>query len=267
MTTTVTTTVVAGTGAPAVDVVVVWTTGPTTVTIERNVAGAWTPLRFGNPATLVANTVTVRDYEVPDNTSVTYRAYPVGAVGSAVTSTPAVTVPERGAWLIHPAFPDTLSAGPLITAANGWPKWTRAARQDVAQILGVATPVVVDDVRGSRVGTWSIILQSAAEATTLDTLLTSTRVMLLNTNRYPAPYVWVAVGDETWTPLTPRIAAATTPLWQVDLPLLEVARPDVTSSGEVTWLDVSARYATFDLLAARYTTFDAFWVDAATWTS
>lgn len=264
MTTTITPSVVVG-GAPAVDCAVVWNVGGVTqVTIERSVAtGVWVPLRFGNPATLSAGAVTVRDYEVPDNVAATYRVYPVGAPGSAVTGGP-VTVPDRGTWLIHPASPDTLSATFLVLQ---WPVLTRPARQDVATILGVANPVVATDIRGGRTGVLSLLVRSAAEATNLDSLLGSTRVILLNSNRYPAPYLWCAVGDETWTPLEVKVGALTTPLWRVDLPLTEVDRPSITSSGEVTWLDVAARYATFDLLGAAYTTFDAFWADAVNWTS
>lgn len=261
MTTTIATSIV-GTGAPAVDVTVVWTAAGT-VTIERGVGGVWTPLRT-SPATLVADTVTVRDYEVPDNTAVTYRTYPVGAaIGTAVTSG-SVTVPDRGVWLIHPGKPDTLSVQVIV---QQWPTWTRAVTQDVAYPLGTPTPVVVTDVRQARTGALTVIVQSLAAATALDALLADTRVMLVNANRYPAPYVWVAVGEETWEPLEVKVGAATVPMWGITLPLTEIVRPSITSSGEVTWIDVSARYATFDLLAAQYGTFDAFWTDAATWTT
>jgi hypothetical protein len=265
VTTTITPTVV-GSGAPAVDCAVVWNVGGVTqVTIERSVVtGVWVPLRFGNPATLAAGSVTIRDYEVPDNVAATYRTYPAGAPSSAVTGGP-VTVPERTPYLIHPAFPDTLSVSFLPME---WPKWSRPVRQETTTILGVAAPVVVTDVRSTRQGTLGIVIRSAAEEVALNTLLDSTRVLFLNANRYPsAGGVWVAVGDEDWTALEVKIGATTVPFWRVDLPLQEIDRPATLSSGEVTWLDVSARYATFDLLAAAYTTFDAFWVDAATWTS
>lgn len=265
MATTCTPTVV-GSGAPAVDVAVVWTTGGVTqVTIERStVSGVWVPLRFGNPATLVGTSVTVRDYEVPDNVAATYRAYPAGAPSSAVTGGP-VTVPERTPYLIHPAAPDTLSVPILVME---WPTWSRPVRQDTAAVLGVAAPVVVTDVRATRQGPLAIALRSAADVTALNTLLASTRVLFLNANRYPAAGgVWVAVGDEEWEALEVKIGATTVPFWKVTLPLQEIDRPATTSSGEVTWLDVAARYATFDLLGAAYTTFDAFWADAVNWTS
>ena len=41
----------------------------------------------------MAGAVTVRDYEVPQNTAVTYRVYPVGSVGLAV-STSAITIAD-----------------------------------------------------------------------------------------------------------------------------------------------------------------------------
>jgi hypothetical protein len=176
-----------------------------------------------------------------------------------------VTVPERSPYLIHPALPDTLSVAILPME---WPNWSRPVRQDVADVLGVGAPVVVTDVRGTRQGTLAIALRSAAEVTALNALLDSTRVLFLNANRYPAAGgVWVAVGDETWEALEVKIGATTVPLWKVSLPLQEIDRPEITSSGEVTWLDVAARYATFDLLGAAYTTFDAFWADAVNWTS
>jgi hypothetical protein len=133
--------------------------------------------------------------------------------------------------------------------------------------LGVSTPVVVTDVRGSREGTLTVYVAGAAATAALSALLDSTRVVLLSSVRYPAPYVWVSIGEETWTPLESTIGAATTDLWQVTLPLTEVARPSVTSSGVVTWLDVAGRYATWNDLGAAYSTWDAFLADAATWAS
>lgn len=266
MTTTVTTSTV-GTGPPAVDVTVTWTIGGVTqVTVNRvnTATGSVTPLRLGNPATLSGTAVTIRDYEVPDNTAVTYQAYPVGAPASAVSSG-SVTVPERGTWLIHPTQPSTLSYQALV---GTWPAWSRTEQQDVTYIIGVENPIVVSDVRSGKTGTLSLIVQSAADKTNLDNLLKSTRIMLLNSNRYPAPYEWVSVGNETWTPLQVKVGAASTQLWQVDLALVKIDRPTITSSGIVTWLDVSTHYATFDLLsAAEANSFDQFWIDAATWTT
>lgn len=246
---------------PAVDVAV---TGDTSgrVQIDRLIGAVATPLR-GTPIDTVAGAVTVRDYEVPQNTAVTYRVYPVGSVGLAV-ATSAITITDRGAWLVHPALGGTLS---VQAVPMRWPAWQRDARQSRVDPLGVSTPVVVSDVRGSRQGTFTVYVAGAAAAAALSALLDSTRVVLLSSVRYPAPYVWVSIGEETWTPLEATIGASTTDLWQVDLPLTEVARPAITSSGVVTWLDVAARYTTWNDLAAAYTTWDALLADTAAWTS
>jgi hypothetical protein len=111
---------------PAVDVAV---TGDTSgrVQIDRLVGAVATPLR-GTPIDTVAGAVTVRDYEVPQNTAVTYRVYPVGVVGSAV-STSSITIADRGTWLVHPAQGGTLS---MQAVPMGWPSWSRSARDPSA---------------------------------------------------------------------------------------------------------------------------------------
>lgn len=237
-------------GSPYVTVTKTGTNGDYTVT--RTVAGVVTPVR--GVLTVAGGTGNLVDREAPQGLSVTY------TVGGE-SSTPTVTL-SVGSYLIHP----TNSALDMAVMVAEYPTWQRSTPTDVFRPLGSATPIVVSGTRGAREGSeFSVLVRSAAEATALDALLESTRIVLLSTLQYRAPYVWAAIGEESWEPLTKGPADV---LWRVRLPLTEIARPEVTSSGRVAWLDVAARgYDTWTELDAQYGTWPVFLADAATWTS
>jgi len=235
-------------GSPYVTVTKTGTDGDYSVT--RTVAGVITPVR--GTLTVTAGTGNLVDREAPQGTSVTY------TVG-AETSTPTVTL-SVGSYLIHP----TNSSLDMAVMVGDYPTWTRRVAQDTFLPLGSGKPIVVSGARGAREGGgFSVMVRSAAESTALEALLESSRILLLSTVQYRAPYLWVAVGDESWEPLT---KGASDVLWRVTLPLTEIDRPEVTTSGRVTWLDVAARgYDTWTELDAAYGTWDVFLADAATW--
>lgn len=236
-------------GSPYVTLTKTGTDGEYTVT--RAVAGVSTPVR--GTITVTGGTGTLVDREAPQATLVQYTS---GGESTASTTTLSV-----GTYLIHPAT-QALDRQVLV---GSWPDWSRDVRQDSVTPLGSRFPVVVSDVRQGRVGSgFTLILQDAAAATGLENLLNSTRLVLVSTNHYNAPYMWATVGEESWKAINPP---RSTPYWMVTMTLTEVARPDVTSSGVVTWLDVANRYATWNDLAADYPTWESLIADSANWTS
>lgn len=217
--------------------------------VARTVAGVTTPVR--GSLTVTAGTGTLVDREAPQGVLVSYT--------SGVDSTSGITS-RAGSFLIHP----TNSALDIKVQVSEYPTWGREVAEDVFQPLGGAPAIVISQPRRGRVGTVRLNVDSAAAVTALEAFLTSTRLALLSTYDYPAPYLWVAMGSESWTPMT-RISDD--PFWQVEIPLRETARPEVVSSDRVTWLDVAGRYATWNDLAAEYGTWEAFLADVPNWTA
>lgn len=220
--------------------------------LTRTVAGVETPVR--GTLVVTGGTGFLVDREAPQGVSVTYKS---GA------DTTVVVTNLIGSWLIHPT---TQSLDRAVTVEE-FPTWSYDVRQDSVTPLGSSRPIVVSDARQSRVGGIKLFVNGATEVTNLTATLSSTRVLLLSTRNVRAPHLWVAVGKEQWEPIG---KAYNESLWHVDLDLTEVDRPEQVSSGVVTWLDVEVRYPGtdgFDDLGAMYGTFDAFWADAANWTS
>lgn len=234
-------------GSPRVTLTKTGTNGDFSVT--RTVAGVSTPVR--GTLTVTAGTGTLVDREAPQGVSVTYTA------GADSTSGTTLSV---GSYLIHPA---TQSLDTRILVAE-FPEWTRPVSQEVLRPESRDTPIVVTGRRSSRTGDLVVQVNGPSEAAALDALLSSTRFLLLSTTRYQARYVWVAVGDEEWQSQTKDPNGD---LWRLTLPVTEIERPGVISSGQVTLGDVAARYATIQDLLTAYPggTIQTLITDSATW--
>lgn len=235
-------------GSPYVTLTKTGTNGIFDVT--RTVAGVVTPVR--GTLTVAAGTGALVDREAPQGTLVQYNA---GADSTSGTTN------VVGTYLIHP----TNSALDVKVVVESYPAWTRPVAQEVFRPLGASTPIVVSGKRGKREGSgFRVVCEGDTATNALAAILESSRVLLLSTADYPAGYMWVAVGEESWQWVS---HGRTDTLWRVDLPLTEIARPEVTTSGRVTWLDVAARYPTCTDLHARYGTWEAFLADVPNWTT
>ena len=104
----------------------------------------------------------------------------------------------------------------------GIPSRDRKRRQTVLEPLGRADPVVVSDVRSSPRGKVVFVTFGDEHAERLETFLEDTVVALLQIpgNRFGSKYV--ALGDTTDAPATPK-RWTTTSRWETDW--LQVAPP------------------------------------------
>lgn len=255
MPTTVTPTIAVGTPVPTINVAVVWT-GATSVVVERMQGGVATPIR---QSPLDPTTGPFADQEAPQGVAVTYRAYPAGAPGSAVTSG-SVTLPATGEYLIHPGQPSMSMQVKVIDDIE----WTEGIDADAVQ-PDAKNPIITWGTRQSRAGQLRIRLIGSAQTAAFRALLASSPVLMLSTWEYQVRTGWFFLGAATWTP---RSANPSVEQWWVTMPAREVTRPTVVSSGQVTWLDLANRFSTWADLVAAYpagTTWAGLLADAETW--
>ena len=201
------------------------------VELERTDDGGttWVPVRgaTGVKATnthttaWAANAVTVRDDEAGNGTTVTYRARATtstGVVGDWTSSTPTSWVKLGVVWLKDPHSP----ALNVAIDVSDMPQPTRTVPQGIHNVIGASQPVVVSDVRQSRVGTFEVLTRSNAESTAFETATTEPVKLL----QFPAAHLWgsryIALSETQELHLSPSYDSLHR-RWQVGY--IEVDRP------------------------------------------
>lgn len=208
----------------------------------------WSTVRGGVSLTPSGGEIRLDDYEFAPNVPNIYRAVVSGAVVGSAQITPHLDRP----WIKSIARPFLNRPLPMVEDIS---PITRPARAGVFDVQGRSFPVAVSSVRGSRQWNLTVLTEGLDEARTLDRILASGDVLLLQVppgSNTPAGYV--TVGDSTeqrfpgqgGNPGEPR-------RWT--LPLTEVAPPGPEVVGAtVTWQSVINAYATWaDVIAAHDT--------------
>jgi hypothetical protein len=128
----------------------------------------------------LADSFVIADYEVPNGTTVKYRAratyYSSGLpITSAWTESSNTSWTSTDSWLKAPGSP-TLN---VTFCLAGRDPYQRTRRSGVFHVLGAAAPVVVSDVRSKRSGRLVLETQTTAEAADVDALLEGSQVVLV----------------------------------------------------------------------------------------
>lgn len=206
--------------------------------------GATTPIR-GSSAdtaqmTIISDVASLEDYEAPLGVPVLYMVKlwtdPTSGFYQTATSTQ-VTLPE-------PPDTDVVIKDPLLPArwtqatVETLPDWSRAARQGVNQVRGRARPIVISDVRSSRVGSITLVTETDEEKEQLWWVLDTGNALLIQwPSSWHEPDMYVSVGDAGEAHLSPIAQYADR---EFTAPLTEIDRPvgGVVGSASRTWQDV-----------------------------
>jgi hypothetical protein len=205
------------------------------VEVERSIdAGAtWTPVRgatYVDPP--LSGTHVVDDYEVPNGTSVIYRARAIWLssglpIYSAWTESSSTSWTSTDTWFKVPGTPSLNVALPFRVL----PTKRHAQRRGVFTPLGASTPVVVSDVRTAMAARLQVPTDDEGEAADLLAVL-SRPVVLIQTpttiRRWGSRYV--SPGDVSEDPLDPDTAGNSGyAVWSFDVD--EVASPGDPDAG------------------------------------
>ncbi len=237
--------------------------GVSSLSLTRNDPdGTSRPVRSAtNVATGGATTLAFFDYECPLDQPVTYTLTP--NTGSPVTSASVqITTDGTTFWLKN------IASAPLsrkVEVADMGPVNRKARVLGTYNVLGRKNPVVVQDVRGGREGTFQFNTQTLDEAAGLRALLDTGFVLFL---QFPALVgnadLYFVAGD-----VDELQHAALSPERRWTIPFTEVDSPSdalvavgsnswlaVTQFG--TWLNLKNKRATWlDVLNLPYTSGDA----------
>jgi len=202
------------------------------IEVQRSIdtGATWTDVRFATyvDCTADADEFEVVDYEVPNATSVLYRAratrivatYPI--TGAWVESAPAVSWTSTDTWLKVPEAP----ANNLIGVFRHAVTLSRPARRGVFPVLGASLPVVVSDTRGGPAAdaiTFRAATLAAAQAIidvldAYDVVLIQTPTDQLFGSKYVSPGSVTSVpaldmksGPYHWVELTDAYEVASPP--------------------------------------------------------
>lgn len=178
-----------------------------TVDIERSIDGGttWSAVRGATASTATntwvtswgSNAVTVVDYEVPNGTSVLYRARG-NWVNSGVTVTGPWTSSASTSW----SSTSTFIKDPLVPSRNAtfrlryMPSPSRRRPQGVFDVIGRTSPIVITDVRHDDEGVMTIHTPDTTAATKLATLAQSTTWLIHAPSSHRLP-TYVVAGDIT----------------------------------------------------------------------
>jgi hypothetical protein len=156
--------------------------------------GTEQPVRSGDPAWAPGGQAVAYDQEAPLGTPVSWYAYPVGWDGAVGTRSEgvALTIPEpeplADVWLKSLADP----AASLRVVVTDWPALSYDERQQRADVIGRAAPVLTVDAWSTGSGDATILTQTLDERAALLSLLTSRAALLAQTravNGRPDQYV------------------------------------------------------------------------------
>lgn len=173
------------------------------VEVERTLDGGttWSPVRgasYVDPP--LADSFVITDYEVPNGTTVTYRARGTRLVSSlpstgawvSSASTSWTSTSTCDAWLKAPNNP-TLN---VYVAMSQPVETTEEVRRGVFQVIGLASPVVVSDVLGGASAEFEVYAETILDANAIRALIALGTPILIQTH----PSVWwrsryVSVGS------------------------------------------------------------------------
>lgn len=244
-------TAVVDSAASSVLVTVTGASGPTAEILRVESSGAKTPVRNGDPGTLLGGGWIDHDYEAPLDQPVTYQlAAPSNFNSVQATSMPVTVASLDQTWLKHPGRPDLN----MPIKVTGWPQRTYGIAQGVFNVVGRKYPVVKSSLRYAPIGDMTVLTETADELDGMRALLSEPSILLLQA---PAGYdvgsVYVAVGEVGEERISP---AGADPVRNWTLPLTVVEAPvGLANAGAGnTWNDVIATYPTWnDVIAARAT--------------
>lgn len=217
---------------------------------QRSVDGGttWEPLRLTTDSAGVVDDpeAEIADYEMPLNTSVSYRVRALRAYGSVTAAsawtTDTVTVTTRQWWLKHPLSPALSQAVTVVSYAAH----QRPARHGVFQPLGRTDQVVIGDTRSARRGQLVVRVDTTEARDALDTLLAAGATFLLHgpVNDHE-PDRYIRITDEQHDRIADKAFVAG---WHVTLTWFEVATPtgvvdEFPGLGFWTIGDMEAAYA------------------------
>ncbi len=223
--------------------------GTTSVHFERSINGVtWTDVRGGQAVVVVASLASVYDYEYADGTLNYYRATFVNALGGILSrAVGTVTPAQTGTWLKNPVRP-YLNTRVTVT---GFTAVTRKSRSGVFDVIGRTNAVAVTDLMSGRETTVTLRTTTHDTADALDLMIAVGEVVFFQPPyRAAPPTMYAAPGDTSRAQVAMTSAVRT-----FDLPLTEVAQPDLTLAAvQSTWQTVVNTYATWaDLIAAKAT--------------
>jgi hypothetical protein len=169
------------------------------------------------------------------------------------SQTNTITPALDGIWLKSIARP-FLNRRVTVT---DWTAPTRPARGGVFEVVGRSAPTAVNDVRGSKRFTLTVMTTDAADEENLDLCLSPNDIMLVHTSAAcPVPGGYVTIGDTTDARNTRTSARR---FWDLPCTIANPPGPDVVGATS-TWQTVLSTYATWaDVLAAHAT-----WADLMT---
>jgi hypothetical protein len=186
------------------------------------------------------------DYRPPQGATVWYVLAPVGSTSDKPAYERAsVVTPGNEAWLRNPLHP-SLSRSVAVASTGDE---SEPVRQHIHEVSGRRLPLVVHDVREGRHGAVTLLVRSREERDALEVLLVDGSPLLLTMcNSKMWMPLMMAVGQATWTRVTPHIPAGTYlgqrlqgPVWQLVLDYVEV-RDDligvIDRIKDPVWLDV-----------------------------
>lgn len=200
----------------------------TAVIVERSLDGGAT-WEFVRGATEQvpsnADTFTVTDYEVPNGTSVTYRAR-CSAVNGGATVTGAWATSTSTSWtstktFLKDSYDPALNVSARFEVAFDV---SRPVRSSAHSVLGRRAPIIVVDAEQSERGRFALVTTTAAEAVDLQALIAgaSSRVVLVQApTSHRLPFDWVHIANVTETRM--RTMQAATRVWECDF--VAVDRP------------------------------------------
>lgn len=226
--------------------------GLTSISITRNDPdGISRPVRSAtNAQTGGAGTLAFFDYECPLDQAVTYTLTP--NTGSPVTSS-AVTIVTDGMtyWLKNIASASLSQKVQLASMGDV----TRPARiLGVYDVLGRTHPVIVQDVRGGRRGTFTLNTSSASETSGLRALLDPGFVLFLQCPASVAfPDMYFVAGDVDESYLR---AMGPERLWTIPFTEVDTPSDDLVAVGNNSWLTVT-QFGTWNNLKIKRAT----WLD------
>lgn len=180
-----------------------------------------------------ATTMAFFDYECPLDVAVTYTLTP--NTGSPVTSS-AVTIVTDGMtyWLKNIA---SASQSQKVQVAGMGDVTRRARILGTYEVLGRKNPVIIQDVRSGRAGTFSVNTASAAETSGLRALLDPGFVLFLQcpaSVAFPDMYFVPGDVDESYVRAMGPERLWTIPFTEVDSP-----SDDLVAVGNNSWLTVT----------------------------
>ena len=203
-----------------------------TVSVERSfdIGTTWEFVRGASSATITnpfatfgASTFVVLDTEVPNGTSVLYRAQAMTATAgnwSSWMNSSATSWSSAGTIWLRSVVNPTNQARVYVTER---PTASRSRRQGVFQVLGRTTPVVSYELQSARTGSITFQTVTITEQTALETILAEGVQLMQFPPAWGFRDLWMVSGDSSDSWLGGEVETILARHW--DVPYIEVSRP------------------------------------------